>query len=125
MTKNQNLVKEIHELHADICSALADPSRILLLYALGEQPYTVKDLAALLGISQPAASRHLKVLRERGLVRAARQGSSMEYSLTDHRLIQALDLLRAVLRESLSRRASLAESLFLSQDETNTLVAEG
>lgn len=124
MPESQNLLNEIHELHADICSALADPSRILLLYALGEQSYTVKDLATMLGISQPTASRHLKVLRERGLVRAARQGSSVEYSLTDFRLIQALDLLRAVLREGLSRRASLAESLFSSQDEIDTLVAE-
>ena len=117
MPETPSLSQEIHELHADICSALADPSRILLLYALHERPSTVKDLANQLSISQPAASRHLKVLRERALVRATRQGASVEYSLNDPRLIDALDLLRGVLRENLTRRADLASSIGLSGDE--------
>ncbi len=118
MPESPSLSQEIHQLHADICSALADPWRILLLYALGERPYAVKDLASLLSLSQPATSRHLKILRERGLVRAVRQGPSVEYSLNDPRLIQALDLLRGVLRDGLSRRADLANSLVLPGDET-------
>lgn len=104
---NQQLTQEVTQLHADICSALADPSRILLLYALVEKPRTVNDLAGDVKISQPAASRHLKVLRERGLVSANRLGQNIEYSLADARIIEALDLLRAVLRDSLSRRANL------------------
>jgi len=111
------LSQEIHELHADICSALSDASRILLLYALSERPSTVKDLATQLAISQPAASRHLKVLRERGLVRAVRHGASVEYSLNNPRLIDALDLLRGVLRDGLSRRADLAKGLLFTSDE--------
>lgn len=101
------LSQEITQLHADICSALADPSRILLLYALAEHPHTVNELAAAIGLSQPATSRHLKVLRERGLVRATRQAQSIEHTLLDHRIIDALDTLRAVLRDSLARRAQL------------------
>jgi ArsR family transcriptional regulator len=104
---NRNLEQEVNQLHADICSALADPSRILILYALAEKSRTVTDLAAEVGLNQPAASRHLKVLRERNLVRAVRQGASVEYRLTDHRLIEALDLLRTVLRDSLAHRANL------------------
>ena len=104
---NQQLTQEVTQLHADICSALADPSRILLLYALVEQPRTVNELANEVKISQSATSRHLKVLRERGLVSAIRMGQSIEYSLNDPRIIEALDLLRAVLRDSLSRRANL------------------
>jgi len=102
-----SLVQEITGLHADICSALADPRRILILYSLADQPHTVNDLAEALEISQPAASRHLKLLRERGLVRAVRQGMSIEYSLIDHHIIDALDMLRQVLRDTISRRASL------------------
>ncbi len=123
MPENPNLSQEIHDLHADICSALADPSRILLLYALSERPYTVKELADMLLISQSAASRHLKVLRERDLVRASRQGASVEYTLNDPRLIQALDLLRAVLRDGLSRRASLAETLLSAREEETMQVS--
>jgi DNA-binding transcriptional ArsR family regulator len=108
--ENSNLPQEVTRLHADICSALADPSRILILYALAEHTRNVSDLAQDVGISQPAASRHLKILRERGLVRPERQGASVEYRLTDMRLIEALDLLRTVLRDRLAYRASLMEA---------------
>ena len=101
--------QEVTQLHAEICSALADPSRILLLYALDEKPCTVSELANDLGFSQPATSRHLKVLREHHLVHAVRQGTTVEYSLSDHRLIDALDLLRAILRETLTRQANLVK----------------
>ena len=104
------LAREITELHAEICSAIADPRRILLLYAIEEKSRNVSDLAEYIGISQPAASRHLKVLRERGLINAVRHRTSIEYHLTDLRLIEALNLLRAVLRDRLAHRASLAEN---------------
>ncbi len=107
---NNDLAHEIDLLHAEICAALADPRRIVLLYTLAEGPHNVGDLATKLGITQPATSRHLKLLRERGLVHAERQGANVEYSLVDERLIKALDLLRAVLRERLTRHAELADS---------------
>ena len=93
------LQKEADQLHAEICAALADPRRIVALYVLAGKPRTVNELAADLSITQSAASRHLKVLRERGLVQAERQGTSVEYRLCDTRLIEALDLLRSVLRD--------------------------
>ena len=104
------LTEEINQLHADLCSALADPRRILILYMLTQRTINVSDLANEIGISQPAASRHLKILRDRGLVKPIRQGTSVNYQLTDHRLIDALDLLRQVLRDSITHRASLMEA---------------
>jgi ArsR family transcriptional regulator len=107
---NPQLTQEVSQLHADICSALADPNRILMIYALAERPRSVNDLTDELGISQPATSRNLKVLRERGLVYTVRQGTTMEYHLTDMRLVEALNLLRSVLRDRLTYRANLIES---------------
>ena len=98
---------EIQLFHAQICQALADPTRILLLYRLSEGPQNVGELAAALNVSQPTVSRHLKVLRERGMVTTTRYGATMEYRLIDDRPIQALDLLRSVLRDNLSRNAEL------------------
>ena len=66
-------------------------------------------------ISQPATSRNLKVLRERGLVSTVRQGTTLEYHLTDMRLVDALNMLRLVLRDRLTYRANLMESA----DETD------
>ena len=107
MTDNLLLAQEVTQLHADICSALADPRRILILYAISDKPRNVTGLANDIGISQPAASRHLKILRDRDLVQATRHGTSVEYTLTDLRLITALDILREVLRDRLTYRASL------------------
>ena len=106
---NTSLSQEVTHLHADICSALADPHRILILYALSERNLNVSDLAVEIGVSQPTASRHLKILRERGLVNPERQGTSVVYHVTDKRLIDALDLLRTVLRDRIAHRASLIE----------------
>ena len=107
---NPQLTQEVSQLHADICSALADPNRILLIYALAEQPRSVNELSDELGISQPATSRNLKVLRERGLVYTVRQGTTLEYHLTDMRLVEALNMLRLVLRDRLTYRANLMEN---------------
>lgn len=106
-----DLSEEITALHAGICSALADPRRILLLYALSEKPRNVSDLADELGISQPTTSRHLNILRERGLVIARRERQSVVNTLADERIIGALDLLRAVLASNLQSQAALAESV--------------
>jgi ArsR family transcriptional regulator len=107
---NLQLSQEVSQLHADLCSALADPNRILLIYSLAEQPRSVNDLAEELGLSQPATSRNLKVLRERGLVYTLRQGTTLVYHLTDTRLVEALNTLRAVLRDRLAYRANLMEN---------------
>jgi DNA-binding transcriptional ArsR family regulator len=104
---NSTLTQEITNLHADLCSALADPTRLLLLYALADQPRNVTELTQELNVPQPTVSRHLKVLRDGSLVQATRQGTSVQYELTDHRIIDALDLLRSILRERIQYRASL------------------
>jgi len=107
----QSLAQEVTELHAELCAALADPRRILMLYALAEHSLNVTDLAAVVGISQPAASRHLKILRDRGVVRPERSGASVEYRITDLRMIQALDILRSVLRDRIAYRANLMDTI--------------
>ncbi len=104
---NRTLEREIDQLHAEICGGLAEPTRILILYELAERPRNVTELANALQLAQPMVSRHLKILRDRGMVQATRVGPAMEYQLADRRLIEALDLLRAMLRDSLTRRAEL------------------
>lgn len=108
---SQTLAQEVSQLEADLCFALADPTRILLLYALDEKPRNVTELTLELSVTQPNISRHLKILRDRGLVAPTRQGTSITYALVDPRLIQALDLLRSVLRDRIAHRANLMEEI--------------
>lgn len=108
---NQVLKQEIIQLQADFCAALSDPTRILILYALNERALNVTELTTELGLPQPTISRHLKVLRERGLVLTERQGTVITYHLTDRRVIQAMDLLRSAMRDRLTQRASIVSEL--------------
>jgi DNA-binding transcriptional ArsR family regulator len=107
----QTLKQEISQLEANLCSAFADPTRILILYALNERPRNVTELTNELGTTQSTTSRHLKILRERGLVHTTRQGTTIIYELADCRLIEALDILRGVLRDSVTDKASLLAEL--------------
>ena len=104
---NLTLSQEINQLHANICSAISEPNRILLLYAIQEQARNVNSLAEAVEISQSAASRHLTVLKERGLIKSHRDGVNVIYTLVDARLIQALDLLRDVLFDRLESSSDL------------------
>jgi ArsR family transcriptional regulator len=91
--RNMNSEYDFSKREADVCFALADPTRINIIHALKKHPYNVNELTIELGIPQPMTSRHLKILRERGLVQSARHGVSVTYSLADLRLLDALALL--------------------------------
>ena len=97
-------LEELSLLHANVCQALGDPKRLLILYALHEQPRNVTQLAADLAMPQPTVSRHLQVLRERDLVTAERDGAAVVYALREDRLIAILDTMRQVLQDILARR---------------------
>jgi len=105
------LRREVHQLHAEICHALSDPNRILILYGLREGARNVGELAEALSLTQPTVSRHLKVLRDRGMVVAEREGTSVYYTLADGRVIESLNLLREVLAGILEQRTALVEEL--------------
>src|SRR5512133_2712090 len=64
-----------------ILRALADDSRRTMLEALTGGPATAGDLAALLPIARPGVSRHLRVLRESGLVEVRQEAQRRVYSL--------------------------------------------
>src|SRR2546430_16673347 len=62
-------------------SALADPHRRAALELLRERPRAAGELVELLGLSQPGTSKHLRVLREAGLVRVRAQAQRRVYEL--------------------------------------------
>ncbi len=105
------LQQELAQFHAEICQAIADTTRIAIFYELAEGPKNVSQLVAALGSPQATVSRHLKVLRDRQLVVTERDGTNVYYSLADPRVIEALDIMRAVMADILARRTRMAEAL--------------
>jgi DNA-binding transcriptional ArsR family regulator len=61
--------------------AIADPSRRIMLETLSRGPVTAGELAALLPIARPGVSRHLRVLRDAGLVEFRHEAQRRVYSL--------------------------------------------
>ncbi|MDE2409571.1 MAG: winged helix-turn-helix transcriptional regulator [Actinomycetales bacterium] len=66
---------------SDIFTVLSDPTRRALLQALAVGPRTVSDLVALTSEGQPTVSKHLKTLRDAGLVTAQAAGQARVYSI--------------------------------------------
>jgi len=62
-------------------SALAEPHRRAVLELLRERPRPAGELVALLGLSQPGTSKHLRALREAGLVTVRVDGQRRVYEL--------------------------------------------
>lgn len=66
---------------SDAFNAIAEPQRRRILTLLKGQEQAVSDLAEVLGLNQPTASKHLRVLREVGLVYVRRDGKRRLYGL--------------------------------------------
>jgi DNA-binding transcriptional ArsR family regulator len=98
-------------LHENVCQALADPKRIVILYLLADGPHNVTEIAEALESPQSTVSRHLKILRERSLVTTERDGQQIVYSLADTRITQALDLMRAMVISNLREQGRLAQAM--------------
>lgn len=103
----KTLKQELINLHAGLCSAVADPNRIMILYELEQGPKFVGELAEALGLSHSATSRHLKILKGQDIVKAERKGRHVTYHLATPQLIEALDIFRAVLNDQLEHRVKL------------------
>lgn len=71
-----------------VLRALADDSRRTLLEALTDGPATAGELAALLPIARPGVSRHLRVLREAGLVEFRQEAQRRVYDVRPERLVE-------------------------------------
>lgn len=71
-------------------SALAEPNRINIVELLRDGPLTVGEIAERLGLRQPQASKHLKVLAENGIVEVQAEANRRIYKLRPEPF-QALD----------------------------------
>src|SRR5436309_175794 len=77
---------------AETFSAMGDPTRLRILFALASAELCVCDLSVLLGVSVSAVSHQLRLLRGLRLVKARREGRLAYYSLDDSRISSLLAL---------------------------------
>ncbi len=79
------------DLVAGCFQALSDPTRLKILRALKKDNKTVQDLVELFTCTQPNISRHLSILTKAGLVKKAKQGSFVVYSVANPRIFNLCD----------------------------------
>src|ERR1700712_608048 len=90
--------------------ALGDPRRRELLVLLGDGGRAVHELAAELPISRPAVSRHLRILKESGLVVERSDGTRRIYQLAEEGAAAVQDYLASVWGEAATRFRLFAEN---------------
>jgi DNA-binding transcriptional ArsR family regulator len=96
-------------------AVLAEPARRRVLDLLLDGPRPVGELAELAGLSQPGTSKHLRVLREAGLVRVRREAQRRWYELCPEPLAEVDTWLRPYRRFWASRLDALER--YLDMDE--------
>ena len=110
--------ERLRRFKADFFKALTHPTRIAILELLRDGPMSVGELGEAIGAPASAVSQQLAILRGRGIVDAARSGTTVRYSVPDPdvyvlldagrrifyaRLSESVDLLRLVESEAASR----------------------
>jgi DNA-binding transcriptional ArsR family regulator len=107
-----------HALPGDPFGALGDPNRRAILELLRTGDRSVGELADELPISRPAVSRHLRLLKEAGLVADRAEGTRRLYRLDDQGIAAVRDYLEDVWGEATARFRLLAENTANGRDGT-------
>jgi len=92
-----------NELEAKIFYALADPVRLEIIKFLREKEKCVCEIIPHVKLVQPLVSRHLKILKECGIVKVRKEQNKRLYSISESGIFEVLDALTPELIESLSQ----------------------
>jgi DNA-binding transcriptional ArsR family regulator len=109
MTEKYN--PELYRQKAELCKTFSDPTRLMIISELRAGEKSVGEMVDVLRSPQAVISRHLAVLRHRGVVRARREGVSRYYSLTNPKIVNACDLVQEILLEQASSNKEMADKL--------------
>ncbi|MDH5770769.1 MAG: metalloregulator ArsR/SmtB family transcription factor [Candidatus Bathyarchaeota archaeon] len=99
-----NYLEDASRFRAKVFKALADPVRLQIVEFLRKGEKCVCEIFPHVEIAQPLASRHLKILKNCGLVRDRKEGNRRFYSVTDPDIFRVIDALAPELVASLSKR---------------------
>lgn len=102
---------QIYDIHADLCKAIANRTRLMMVALLADREMSVGEMVERLGISVTNASQHLRILRNNHIVHTRREGQTVFYRLTDARLPKACALIRSILLDDMRKRNEIARKV--------------
>ncbi len=94
---------DLNKFRAKIFKALSDPIRLEIINLLRKKEWCACDLIPYLNVIQPLVSRHLKILRDCGLIKCRKEGNRRIYSITDKRIFKVIDALSPEIINSISK----------------------
>jgi DNA-binding transcriptional ArsR family regulator len=103
-TTRSSAYDELYALHASFCQALDDLKWPVIVTCLHAGEKSVGDMCELIGARQSNVSQHLALMRHLGLFESRRSNGAALYRLTDPRIAEAVELLRAVQTDLQRRR---------------------
>jgi ArsR family transcriptional regulator, virulence genes transcriptional regulator len=103
--------RELYRIKAIFCKTLADSKRQMMITELRSGEKTVGQIAEIIEISQPTASHHLAILREAGVVKARREGSSIYYSLATPKIAEACDIVQEIILNQMAKNKEFADRM--------------
>ncbi len=93
--------KIFYELHAEICKAMAAPLRLEIIDIIQNDEMNVKKILEKTGGSKANISRHLAILKNKGILKARREGINVYYSLSNPKVLKACFMMRDILIEQM------------------------
>lgn len=109
------MTTEAFDLIAARFRALADPMRLRILHALGEEELSVSQLMERTGCRQANMSKHLRVLLSIGFLSRRKEGLHVYYRVSDTAVFQLCELLCSSAEEKLSQQQKLMKQYSLAR----------
>lgn len=114
MTQYDN--PEIYTLKAELCKTFADPKRLMILNELRGGEKSVGEIADAIGFGHAVTSRQLGILKEKGVVKYRREGTTVYYRIADAKIIEACDLVHAILVNRIEENRVITDRLVNNQN---------
>lgn len=110
--------QQLSNFKADFFKALAHPLRISILDTLRTGELTVNEISQRFSVEPANASQQLAVLRNKGIVVARKEGSSVYYSVSDPAIFKLLDAAREIFNNHLIGVRGMLEEIRLERMQT-------
>lgn len=98
---------DFYKLHTELCRAIFNPKRLIILEALREKEMKVSHLADTVDLTQSNLSHHLSILKSRGVVSIRRERNNIYYSIANPNINKTIDLISDILRQRLENQSDL------------------
>ena len=104
-------MKELYEIHAEICKVFSNPTRLEILNLLRDEEMSVTELIEKTKLSQANISQHLSIMKSKGIVISDRKGKNIYYKLSNPKIVRAFDIIREVLAEKLKENGKIVKRI--------------